>query len=173
MFERSKIENAPDLTAMPVEAVFVDGTIVRGKLLVPTTKTMADVLNGPSVFVEFEPYGGERSYIAKSQVASIKLMGVPRLPNLNARLRDLDGFDPFAVLGVAPGATREEIREAYFALAKSYHPDRYATAELPTEVIEYLFAMARRINAAHAALNTEQKRQAARQEPVFTSAPGR
>ena len=172
MFERSKIDNVPDLTAMPVEAVFADGTIVRGKLLVPTSKTIGDLLNAAGGFVEFEPYGGERTYVAKAQLASIKLMGVPRLPNLNARMRDLDGFDPFAVLGLAPGATREEIRQAYFALAKSYHPDRYATAELPTEVIEYLFAMARRINAAHAALTTEQKKQAARAEPVFTS-PGR
>lgn len=101
---------------------------------------------------------------------SIRQLGVPRLPNLTARLRDLDGFDPFAVLGVAPGATREAIREAYIALAKSYHPDRYAAAELPTEVIEYLFAMARRINAAHAALSAEQKKQAVRVEPV---SPGR
>ena len=69
-----------------------------------------------------------------------------------------------------PARRKDEIRQAYFALAKSYHPDRYATAELPTEVIEYLFAMARRINAAHAALNVEQKKQAARAEPVFTSA---
>ena len=170
MFERSKADNASDLTAMPVEAAFADGTVVRGKLLVPTTKTMSDVLNGPGTFLEFEPYGGERSYIAKAQVASIKLLGVPKLPNLNVRLRDLDGFDPFAVLGVAAGATKDEIRQAYFALAKSYHPDRYATAELPTEVIEYLFAMARRINAAHAALNVEQKKQVARAEAVFTSA---
>ncbi|NJO24302.1 MAG: J domain-containing protein [Sphingomonadales bacterium] len=131
---------------------------------------MSDVLNGPGAFLEFEPYGGERTYIAKAQVASIKLLGVPKLPNLNARLRDLDGFDPYAVLGVAPGANRDEIREAYFALAKNYHPDRYAAAELPTEVIEYLFAMARRVNAAHAALSVEQKKQAARAEPVFTSA---
>jgi hypothetical protein len=172
MFERSKIENVPDLTAMPVEAVFADGTTARGKLLVPATKAMGDVLNGPGAFIEFEPYGEERTYISKAQVTSIKLLGVPKLPNLNVRLRDLDGFDPFAVLGVAPGATKDEIRQAYFALAKSYHPDRYATAELPTEVIEYLFAMARRINAAHAALNVEQKKQAARAEPVFTS-PGR
>ena len=170
MFDRSKTDNAPGLTAMPVEAVFADGTIVRGKLLVPATKTLGDLLNGPGSFVEFEPYGGERTYVAKAQVASIKLLGVPKLPNLTARLRDLDGFDPFAVLGVAAGATKDEIRQAYFALAKSYHPDRYATAELPTEVIEYLFAMARRINAAHAALNVEQKQQAARAEPVFTSA---
>jgi DnaJ domain len=172
MFERSKIDNVPDLTAMPVEAVFVDGTIVRGKLMVPTTKGIADLLNGGGAFVEFEPYGGERSYVAKAQIASIKMLGVPKLPNLNARLKDYDGFDPFAVLGVKSGATREDIRQAYFALAKVYHPDRYATAELPTEVIEYLFAMARRVNAAHAALSTEQKKQAAKAEPVFTS-PGR
>jgi hypothetical protein len=170
MFERTRVDNVPDLTAMPVEAAFADGSVVRGKLLLPATKSIADVLNGGGAFLEFEPYGGERSYIAKAQIASIKMLGVPKLPNLNARLRDYDGFDPFAVLGVKPGATREEIRQAYFALAKAYHPDRYATAELPTEVIEYLFAMARRINAAHAALTTEQKKQAARAEPVFTSA---
>lgn len=173
MFERGRVDKVADLTAMPVEAAFADGTVVRGKLLIPTSKSMADVLNGGGAFLEFEPYGGERSYIAKAQIASIKMLGVPRLPNLNARLRDYDGFDPFAVLGVKPGATREEIRHAYFALAKAYHPDRYATAELPSEVIEYLFAMARRINAAHAALDAQQKKQAARAEPVFTSATQR
>lgn len=174
MFDRSKSVNPQDMTALPVEAVYVDGTIARGKLMVPAGKGMSDVLNGPGAFIEFEPYGEERSYISKTHVASIKLMGVPKLPNLNARVRDLDGFDPFATLGIQPGATREEIQHAYIAQAKAYHPDRYATAELPTEVIEYLFAMARRINAANAALNVEQKKQAAavRSEPVFTS-PGR
>ena len=170
MFERSRVDNAPDLTAMPVEATFADGSVVRGKLLVTTTKSIGDVLNGGGAFLEFEPYGGERSYIAKAQIASIKMLGVPKLPNLNARLKDYDGFDPYAVLGIKPGATREDIRQAYFALAKTYHPDRYATAELPTEVIEYLFAMARRVNAAHAALSAEQKKQAAKAEAVFTSA---
>lgn len=172
MFDRSRVENVQDLTAVPVEASFIDGTIARGKLLVPATKTMGEVLNGPGGFVEFEPYGGERSFLAKSQIASIKMLGVPKLPNLNTRVRDLDGFDPFAVLGLTPTATKEEMRKAYIALAKVYHPDRYAAAELPTEVIEYLFAMARRINAAHEALNVEQKKQAQRAEPVFTS-PGR
>lgn len=169
MFERSRVDNVPDLTAMPVEAVFGDGTVVRGKLLIPATRSIADVLNGAGSFLEFEPYGGERTFIAKAQIASIKMLGVPKLPNLNARLKDYDGFDPFAVLGVKPAATREDIRQSYFALAKAYHPDRYATAELPSEVIEYLFAMARRINAAHAALTAEQKKQAAKAEPVFTT----
>ena len=101
-----------------------------------------------------------------------KPIGVPKLPNLQMRVRDIDGFDPHAILGVSAGASREEVRSAYVRLAKIYHPDRYAAAELPPEAIEYLLAMARRINAAHAALNVEQKKQAARLEPIFTS-PGR
>ena len=65
------------------------------------------------------------------------------------------------MLGVQPGATREEIRQAYLLRPRPTIPIATPTAELPTEVIEYLFAMARRINAAHAALNAEQKKQAA------------
>ncbi|MBX9590119.1 MAG: J domain-containing protein [Hyphomonadaceae bacterium] len=171
MFDRSRTDSPPDLTAMPVEAALADGTTMRGKLLIPTTKTLGEALNGPGPFLEFEPYGGERSYIAKAQVVSLKLMGVPKLPNLKARVRDLDGFDPHAVLGVAPGAPREDVRQAYVALAKAYHPDRYAAAELPNEVIEYLFAMARRINAAHSALTVEERQRTARAAPVFV-APG-
>jgi molecular chaperone DnaJ len=31
--------------------------------------------------------------------------------------------DPYAVLGLAPGASEEEVKKAYHALAKKYHPD--------------------------------------------------
>jgi hypothetical protein len=172
MFERNRIDNLPETSAVPVEIGFTDGTAAKGKLLVPVGKSVADALNGASNFVEFEPYGGEKSYVAKAQLASVKLVGVPKLPNLEARLVDLDGFDPHRILGLTAAASREEVRGAYFMLAKAYHPDRYATAELPAEVRAYLAAMARRINAAHAALEVPQKKQAARAEPIFTS-PGR
>ena len=32
--------------------------------------------------------------------------------------------DPYTVLGIQPGASREEIRNAYRNLSKKYHPDR-------------------------------------------------
>ena len=32
--------------------------------------------------------------------------------------------DPYAILGVAPGATKEEIKAAYRRLAGQYHPDK-------------------------------------------------
>ena len=172
MFERGRADNLAEQSAVPVEIAFADGAAAKGKMLVPVGKTVADALNGAGSFIEFEPYGGDKSYLAKAQLASVRLVGVPKVPNLEARLADPDGFDPHRVLGLSLGAGREELRAAYFALAKAYHPDRYATAELPAEVRAYLAAMARRINAAHAALEAPQKRQAARAEPVFTS-PGR
>lgn len=172
MFERNRTDFAPEAHSVPVEVVFADGRLERGKLLIAVGRSLADVLNGPGAFVEFEPYGGERGFIAKVHLVTVKPVAVPRAPDLQARLGDADGFDPHRVLGLRAGASREDMRAAYFALAKIYHPDRYATAELPQEVRDYLAAMARRVNAAHAALETPQKRQAVRAEAVFTS-PGR
>lgn len=38
--------------------------------------------------------------------------------------------DPYKVLGVSSSATDEEVKEAYRALAKKYHPDQYADSPL-------------------------------------------
>src|SRR5690349_997845 len=38
------------------------------------------------------------------------------------------GVDPFTVLGVAPGATPDEVAAAYRELAKAWHPDRRGEA---------------------------------------------
>jgi hypothetical protein len=35
-----------------------------------------------------------------------------------------DHLDPYTILGIAPGASREEIKSAYRRLAAQYHPDK-------------------------------------------------
>lgn len=38
--------------------------------------------------------------------------------------------NPYEVLGISPSATNEEVRQAYRALAKKYHPDNYVDSPM-------------------------------------------
>ncbi len=56
-------------------------------------------------------------------------------------------MDPYKVLGVSPSASDDEIKKAYRALVKKYHPDRYATA--PKEVQAQVQEKIKQINMAY------------------------
>lgn len=174
MFERNKVDNSQQLTGIAVEITRDDGTIEKGKLVIAQSSKVVDVLNGPLQFLEFETFEGKRALIAKGSLKNVRILAAPGASGLQSRLREGE-FDPYRILGLEPGAAWEAIRQAYHERAKAYHPDRYATAELPKEVSEYLAIMARRINAAYDALEpaTQAKRQAARLRtaPVYTSQP--
>lgn len=175
MFERNRIDNQ-DHGAVTVEVLFDDGVVLIGRLSMPAGRTLMDFLNSPSGYVEFEPLDGDRRIVAKNSIKSARGIAPPKTGNITQRLRDLDGFDPHQILALERGASWEDVRAAYHRLAKIYHPDRYATAELPDEVIAYLSGMARRVNAAYSTLEAAyaQKKHYAkyRQEPIYTS-PGR
>lgn len=175
MFERTKVDNSQVQVGVPVEITRDDGQVDKGKLLIAMSARVADVLNGPLQYLEFEDYQGRRTLICKSALQAVRVIEIPGAANLSARSRDGE-FDPYRVLGLEPAASWEEVKTAYHAQSKIYHPDRYATAELPREVRDYLAAMARRINAAFAALEPSvlARREAAklRQAPIYSS-PGR
>lgn len=70
-----------------------------------------------------------------------------------AKLRDrLVTNDPYVILGVTWHSTQEELRDAYYRLAKDLHPDRFqgATREIRQEV-EFLFT---RITSCYEMLKT-------------------
>lgn len=179
MFERNRVDNMTQgqQAALPVEITLDDGSLLRGRFLVSANRPVHEILNGPTLFLEFQPYGGESSLIAKSTIRAIKLVNAPNAHQLKSGARPGEAFDPHQILGVTPDATADEIRRAYHELAKIYHPDRYATAMLPDEVREYLAATVRRINLAFQALDRSRieasHRATARSEAVYTSPAGR
>lgn len=65
----------------------------------------------------------------------------------------------YEVLQVTATATREEIKKAYFRLAKEYHPDRHFESEME-QVKKELESLFTRITQAYDTLLTEKKRKA-------------
>jgi DnaJ like chaperone protein len=63
--------------------------------------------------------------------------------------------DPYVVLGIAPSATSEEIRQHYRKLVRDNHPDRHIAAGVPEEMIEVATEKLARINAAYDAVERE------------------
>jgi hypothetical protein len=81
--------------------------------------------------------------------ASVPSGGVVRR-GVGPQLRLYDGCvsaDPFAILGVAPGASGEEVTAAYKKLAKRWHPDRAEGSEAARRMAE--------INAAYDLVRSE------------------
>jgi hypothetical protein len=70
--------------------------------------------------------------------------------------------DPYAVLGVPPNASQEQVRRAYHRLAKRYHPDLHPDA--PSEQM-------RRVNQAWQALSSPGRRVWDDTGPARTGSP--
>lgn len=152
MFRRFEPEAVQ--TAVPVTLKRTTGAVERGRIVLPFQTTLDEVLNGSATFVEFHPYGADKTFISKAEISSIEASNVPKPSDVNIRLHNTnESVDPFDVLGVPRGAPMAQVKKAYHKLAKLYHPDRYANAELPDEVSVYLAAMARRVNAAYASIH--------------------
>lgn len=176
MFERNKVDNSLQQSSVPVEITMEDGDLLKGRIVMAASRSIYDVLNGESKFIDFETYEGKRSLIAKARLKSLEIIQLASTGGLKSRLRDGEQFDPYGVLGVSMGAGLDDIRAAYHRLAKLYHPDKFTTVELPSEVREYLAAMSRRVNAAFMALEApfqaQKRAEVVKAKPIFTS-PGR
>jgi hypothetical protein len=61
MFDRSNRSEGP----VSVEITFTNGRQLTGAFVLPPGRTLPEALNGPSTFIEFEPIGQQRTFVAK------------------------------------------------------------------------------------------------------------
>jgi len=66
-----------------------------------------------------------------------------------------DAGDPYAILGLLPGATMEEVRQAWRRTAAENHPDRMLQRGAPPEFVEIARDKTAAINAAYARIREE------------------
>jgi DnaJ like chaperone protein len=66
-----------------------------------------------------------------------------------------DAGDPYAVLGLLPGAPMQEVRQAWRRLAAENHPDRMLERGAPAEFVGFAADKSAAINAAYAAIRDE------------------
>ncbi len=78
-----------------------------------------------------------------------------RLLNKVAQMRKMDFFE---ILGVSTNASREEIKRAYFALAKEYHPDKHFSSS-SAEVRQLAGQIYELISTAHDTLTDPESRE--------------
>src|SRR5262249_23590148 len=86
---------------------------------------------------------GEHLALAKSAIKQV------RMPVAKAPTRSKC---PYSVLGLAEGASNEDIKRAYRELCTANHPDRVRGAGLGEEFVEFATQNMVRINGAYAQL---------------------
>ncbi len=130
-------------------------TLTDGKSLIvsvklPLSGKLTDAFNSAEAFVDIITGDGTQQFINKSVIARVETMDPPKA-GLNQQRRSVDksGFNPYAVLGIEKSASPEDIRAAYVALVKIYHPDRFTSLDIPQEMKNYAAAMQARINMAY------------------------
>jgi len=144
-----------DQQLIPVHLLLTSGERLKGGVVLGLTGKLFDLMAKPQGFIEFQASDGTHQLVAKAAIERVVPLEIPRCDQLSRRLAQDQSFDPRAVLGVGPGAIAADISAAYRALARQYHPDRYAGLDAPREVIDYVSAMFRRITMAYSELKDE------------------
>ena len=120
-------------------------------LLGPGSPTLEDLLDALWMIAAVDGlHEAELAYL--EQVATLLGFDAAAQARIRRRHTQPAADDPWAVLGITPGADAAAIKAAYHALVKRYHPDRALAEGVPAEFIRVSELRMADINAAYARL---------------------
>ncbi|MFO1186283.1 MAG: TerB family tellurite resistance protein [Alphaproteobacteria bacterium] len=119
-----------------------------GRLFKDDPRVLEDLLDGLFHIARSDGvfHGEEDTYLC--EVARLFGFDVAAYERIKARNMP-ESASPYAVLGLAPAASNEEIKGAYRRLVKEHHPDAMIARGVPEEFIAIATAKVAAINAAY------------------------
>ena len=143
--------SSPSQTQRGLATLFLaDGKKLVVSIKLPLSGKLVEAFNNPDAFVDIITGDGQQQILNKSFINRAEPLDPPKAAlNQQRRSSDKASFNPYAVLGVEKSASVDDVRAAYITLVKSYHPDRFASLDLPQEMKDYAAAMQARINMAY------------------------
>lgn len=141
--------NETERQRVAVTLTLSSGEVLNGHVFLGTAQKLRDLINNPDQFIDFEKRDNTVAMIAKRSIAMIAALDLPRTDHLHRRMASPASFDPYHTLGIDRGANAGEVRAAYLAKARLYHPDKLASKDVPKEVGDYMNAMFIRIQKAY------------------------
>jgi DnaJ like chaperone protein len=118
-------------------------------LLGPGSPLLEDLLDALWLMAEVDGFHeAELDYLDK--VAARFGFDAVQTARIRARHTGPAEDDPWAILGVEPGADAATLRAAYHALVKQFHPDRHLAEGMPAEFIRVSESRMAAINSAYA-----------------------
>jgi DnaJ-domain-containing protein 1 len=136
---------------VPVEITLADGTTFYAKVFVTMQGRISDLLNDERLFLPVER-DGEDLALAKTSIRQV------RMPAAKAPTQSKC---PYAVLGLAEGASIEDIKRAYREHCTANHPDRVRGTGLSEAFVAFATENMIRINSAYAQLTKSELQNAA------------
>ena len=139
-----------------VEIELEGGRTLLGNFFGAPKQRLSDVLNDERRFLPFETSGGILTVFRKSAVL--------RITPLRQSNRSLGGKDPYEIRGVSKTASDDEVKEVYYRLSRTTHPDRLIALGLPKEFVALANERMARVNDAYARIVKE--RESGKLEPA-------
>ncbi|MBI4923826.1 MAG: DnaJ family molecular chaperone [Devosia nanyangense] len=121
-----------------------------GRFFARTPETLEHVLDGLFYIASADGMIHEAELDYLKHVSDIFGFDDARFEQLASQHVVLDtGVDPYLVLGLMPGADRDEVRRVYRLLVAEHHPDRLIAKGVPEELIDIATARMQAINHAY------------------------